>query len=142
MQQFLDNIRRVFIFSNQYQRHSKNRNEIVHYIHELGTDNILRVADDLINSQNIEDNENDHPRKTSSKYRKMSRKNLNERYINKKMHEYFSKQLEKDNSIDREKSNSRSVDKNITSHFEGYLRVKYIREIHHFTLDLPKRSNT
>ena len=91
MQQFLDNIRRVFIFSNQYQRHSKNRNEIVHYIHELGTDNILRVADDLINSQNIEDNENDHPRKTSSKYIKISRKNLNEGYINKKMHEYFRK---------------------------------------------------
>ena len=55
----------------------------MYYIHESGTDNILRVADDLINSQNIEDNENDHPRKTSSKYVKMNRKNLNEKYINK-----------------------------------------------------------
>ena len=67
----------------QYQKHSKNRNEIVHYIHESGTDNILRVADDLIKSQNIEDNENDHPRKISSKYVKMNRKNLTEKYINK-----------------------------------------------------------
>ena len=71
------------VAQRQYQTHSKNRNEIVYYIHELGTDNILRVADDLINSQNIEDNENDHPRKTSSKYVKMNRKNLNEKYINK-----------------------------------------------------------
>ena len=37
--------------------HSKNRNEIMHYIHESETDNILRVPNDLINSQNIEDNE-------------------------------------------------------------------------------------
>ena len=36
------------------------------------------------------------------------------------MHRYFRKQLEKDNNIDREKSNLRSIDKNMTSHFEGY----------------------
>ena len=47
---------------------SKNRNEIMHYIHESETDNILRVTNDLINSQNIEDNENDHSQKISSKY--------------------------------------------------------------------------
>ena len=39
----------------QHLTHSKNRNEIMHYIHELETD-ILRVANDLISSQNIEDN--------------------------------------------------------------------------------------
>ena len=64
----------------------------MHYIHESETDNILRVANDLINSQNIEDNENDHLQKLSSKYVKMSCKNLNDRYI---MHGYFGKQLEK-----------------------------------------------
>ena len=32
----------------------------MHYIHESETDNIL-TAEDLINSQDIEDNENDHP---------------------------------------------------------------------------------
>ena len=67
----------------------------MHYIHESETDNILRVANYLINSQNIEDNENDHLQKLSSKYVKMSCKNLNDRYINKKMHGYFGKQLEK-----------------------------------------------
>ena len=67
----------------------------MHYIHESETDNILRVANDLINSQNIEDHENDHLQKLSSKYVKMSCKNLNDRYINKKMHGYFGKQLEK-----------------------------------------------
>ena len=114
------------VAQRQYQPHSKNRNEIVYYIHESGTDNILRVADDLINSQNIE---NDHLRKISSKYVKMSRKNLNERYINKKMHGYFRKQLEKDNNIDREKSNSRPIDKNMTSHFEGYNLAKHAQEL-------------
>ena len=54
----------------------KNGNEIMHYIHESETDNILRVANDLINSQNIEDNKNDHLQKLSSKYVKMSCKTL------------------------------------------------------------------
>ena len=40
----------------------------MHYLHLSETDNILRVAHDLINSQSIEDNENEHPRKISSKY--------------------------------------------------------------------------
>ena len=43
--------------------HSKNRNEIMNYIHEAETDNILRVANDLIDSRNIEGNENDHQQK-------------------------------------------------------------------------------
>ena len=64
----------------QHLTHSKNRNKIIHYIHESEIDNILRVANNLINSQNIEDNKNDHPRKISSKYVKMNRKNLNGRY--------------------------------------------------------------
>ena len=89
-------------------------------IHESETHNILRVANDLINSQNIKDNENDHPQKISRKYVKLSHKNLNDRYISKKMHGYFRKQLEKDNNIDMEKSNSRSVNKNMASHFEVY----------------------
>ena len=60
----------------------------MHYFHKSETDSILRVATNLINSQNIEDNENDHPQKISSKYVKMSRKNLNERYISKEMHDF------------------------------------------------------
>ena len=53
----------------------------------------------------------------------MSCKNLNDRYINKKMHGYFGKQLEKDNNIDTGKSNSRTTIKNI-AHFEGqYLAI-------------------
>ena len=54
---------------------------------------------------------------------KIRRENLNERYINKKMHGYFRKQLENDNNSDMEKSNSRSYNKNMTSHFEGYYSV-------------------
>ena len=50
----------------------------------------------------------------------MSHRNLNDRYINKKMHGYFRKQLEKDNNINKEKSNSRSINKNMMSHFKGY----------------------
>ena len=60
----------------------------MHYFHKSETDSILRVATNLINSQNIEDNENDHPQKISSKYVKMNRKNLNERYISKEMHDF------------------------------------------------------
>ena len=64
----------------------------MHYIHKSETDNILRVATNLINSQNIEDTKNDHPQKISSKYVKMSRKNLNERYISKEMHDFKLRQ--------------------------------------------------
>ena len=97
-----------FIFCAVHLTHCKNKNETMHYIHESETD-ILRVAKGLINSQIIKDNKNHHSRKISSKYVKMSRKKLNERYNNKKMHVYFRKQLERDNNIDMEKSNSRSI---------------------------------
>ena len=54
----------------------------------------------------------------------MSGRNLNDGYINKKMHGYFRKQLEKDNNINKEKSNLRSINKNMMSHFEGsYLAI-------------------
>ena len=92
----------------QHLTQSKNRNEIMHCIHESETD-ILRTANGLINNQNIEDNENDHLQKMSSKYVKMSRRNLNDRYINNKMYGYFRKQLEKGNNIAMEKSNSRLI---------------------------------
>ena len=36
------------------------------------------------------------------------------------MQGYFRKKIEKDNRIDMEKSNSRSINKNMKSHFEGY----------------------
>ena len=45
----------------QHLMHSKNRSEVIYYIHESERDNILRLANDLINSQNIDDNENDNP---------------------------------------------------------------------------------
>ena len=111
------------------QHLTHNRNEIMHYINKSETVNILRVANDLMNRQNIEDNENDHPRKISSKYVKMSRKNPNDRYINKKMHGHFREQLEKNNNINMEKSNSRSVNKNMTSHFEGYYSAIHDQEL-------------
>ena len=63
----------------------------MHYIPESEIDSILRVANGLINNQIIEDNEHDHPQQISRKYVKMSLKNLNERYINKKFRGYFRK---------------------------------------------------
>ena len=44
----------------------------------------------------------------------MNRKNLNDRYINKKMHGYYRKQLEKDNNIDMENRKSTSINKKIS----------------------------
>ena len=44
----------------------------------------------------------------------MSRKNLNDRYINKKMDRCYRKQLEKYNNIDMEKSKSTSINKDIS----------------------------
>ena len=38
----------------------------MHYIYELETNNILRVANGLINSQNIDDIENDCPQKKAA----------------------------------------------------------------------------
>ena len=60
----------------------------------------------------------------SSKYVKMSSKNLNERYINKKMHGYFRKQLEKTII-----STWRSINKNMASHFEGYFSVIHDQKV-------------
>ena len=45
------------------------------------------------------------------------------------MHGYFRKQLEKDNNIDTEKSNSRSINKNMMTHFEGYYSAIHDQEL-------------
>lgn len=58
----------------------------------------------------------------------MSRKSLNETYINKKMHGYFRKQLERDNNTDMAKGNSRSINKNMTLHFEAYYSAIHDQE--------------
>ena len=101
----------------------------MHYIPESEIDSILRVANGLINNQIIEHNEHDHPQKISRKYVKMSRKNHNERYINKKIRGYFRKWLEKDNNINMEKSNLSSVNKNMTSHYEDYYSALHDQEL-------------
>ena len=44
------------------------------------------------------------------------------------MHEYFRKELEKDNNVNMEKSNSRSINKNMTSHFESYYSAIHDQE--------------
>ena len=59
----------------------------------------------------------------------MSRKKLNQRYIKNKMDGHFRKKLEKDNIIDMGKSNSRSTNKNMTSHFEGYYSAMHDQEL-------------
>ena len=41
----------------------------------------------------------------------------------------FRKQLEKDNNIDMEKSNSRAVNTNMTSHFEVYYSAIHDQEL-------------
>ena len=45
------------------------------------------------------------------------------------MQGYFRKQLEKENNIDMEKSNSRSINKNMASHFGGYYSAIHDQEL-------------
>ena len=106
------------------------------YINEKGTNDILRVGQELLQKYNILSNPSEPPKSVSRKFTKADQSSKRDNFVQKPLHGYFYTQIDKDNNIDKQQSLPWTNDRFITSELEGFelgtiteqeLRTKYIR---------------
>lgn len=78
--------------------------------------NIARTCRFLIEVHQLLDDDEKMPKKVNSQVVKVSSNKLKERFTNQKVHRFLGKQLQKDTNINTDKSNARTVNKDLTSH--------------------------
>ena len=118
---------------------STNRNKYITKVIQHEQDRLMRVADELINRNDIDLNDECTPRQISQKYLQVCIKQRKECFVAKPMHGYITKQTEKQNEIDQEMTKSWTSNKYLTSHFEGYAFAINEQEIN--TKDLQYRRD-
>ena len=123
----------------QHLLRSSERNHYITKVIQHEQDRILRVADELLKSANIDQNAECTPRQISQKYLKTCIQHRKERFLAKPMHGYVTKQTENQIDVDQEMSKSWTSNKYITSHFEGYAFAIKEQEIN--TKDLQYRRD-
>ena len=110
-------------------------NSSLEYIYEKEADDILRVGQELLQKYNIVSNPNEPPKSVSRKFTKADQTSKRDNFVQKPLHGYFYKQMDKDDNIDKQQSLAWKKDRFITSDLEGYkstvneqeLPTKYIR---------------
>ena len=104
-------------------------------IYEKETNDILRAGHELLQKYNILSNPNEPPKSVSRKFTKADQTSKRDNFVQKPLHGYFYKQMDKDDNIDKQQSLALTKDRFITSDLEGYmgtiteqeLPTKYIR---------------
>ena len=107
----------------QHLRQSRERSDILTCVYESEETNIVRLANELLQNHEIHDNHDETAQAVSKKYIINKQKQLINNCTSKKMHGYFFKKLQNDETIEKNVSNSRSTYNTITSHFEGYINA-------------------
>ena len=105
----------------QYLIKNLHRNSVLEYIYEKETNDILRVGQELLQKYNILSNPNEPPKSVSRKFTKADQSSKRDNFVQEPLHEYFYKQMDKDNNIDKEQSLAWTKDRFITSDLEGYM---------------------
>ena len=105
------------------------RNNIMRHVTECKQSSIIRVGNELLTNKNITENPDEKPKSLNKKYTAEKTKEHERNHINKKMHGYFQKKLQKHENIDIKGSQLRLRTKQMTSHFEGYLGAIQDQEI-------------
>ena len=113
----------------QHLLRNKSRNAILTYICNKENNEIVRVGKEIVMKYEMVDNIEDALKQMSKRYFVKQRKDLEKRYTEKVMHGYFKRKLENNEIIDLKSSLSQSIDKKMTSHFEGYLSAIHDQEI-------------
>ena len=107
----------------QYSRQPPERSDILTCVYESEETNIFRLGNELLQSHEIQDNHDETAKAVRKKYIINKQKQLVNNFTSKKMHGYFFKKLQNDETIEKNVSNSRSAYNTITSHFEGYINA-------------------
>ena len=78
---------------------------------------IIAVRQYLIENRNIVSNPNNPPKSATKPHQTSKR----EYFVQKPLHGFFYKQIDKDNNIDKQQSLAWTKDRSITSDLEGYM---------------------
>ena len=81
-----------------------HRNNSFEYIYEKEANDILRVGQELLQKYNIVSNPNEPSKSVSRKFTKVDQTSKCEDFVQKSLHGYFYKQMDKDNNIDIQQS--------------------------------------
>ena len=119
---------RIISLRQQLLRNS-NRNEILGYVIECDQAYIIRVGNELLINNDINETPDAKPKSLSKKYAKAKVNEHEQQYINKKIHGCHYRKLQQNDNIDISVSQQRSGTKQITSQFEGYLGAIQDQEI-------------
>ena len=113
----------------QHLLRNDSRNNLIQYIANSEEQDIIRVGKEPLNLQHINDDINKQPRLISKTFTKSKNLQHEQNYTNKKMYGYFYKKLINNDKIDQKLSCSRTKNRCMTSHFEGYLAAIRDQEI-------------
>ena len=105
----------------QYLIKDLHRNSVLDYIYQKETNDILRVAQKLLQKYNILSNPNEPPKSVSRKFTKADQTSKRDNFVQKPLHGYFYKQMDKDDNIDTQQSLVWAKDRFITSDLERYM---------------------
>ena len=72
------------------------------YIYEKETNGILRAVQELLQKYNILSNPNEPPKSVSRKFTKADQTSERDNFVQKPLHGYFYKQIDKDDNIDKQ----------------------------------------
>ena len=113
----------------QHLNRNRNRNQIMQYLYDQESSEVMRVGKELLNKYNIDDNETTVPKSMSKQFIQSKQKQHQATYSKKSMHGYFYKQLSNDPKIDIKASNARPINKRTSSHFESYITAIHDQEL-------------
>ena len=105
----------------QHLENNKSRSAIMEKMNENKTEKCIRVGNELLAKINITSEQNELPRSLRQKYLVERNKEHLLAYEEKEVHSYYYKKLKNDGEIDIKASLSWTLDKNISSEFEGYV---------------------
>ena len=112
----------------QHLEQQKTRNDIMQKVYQNESTNIIRVANELIQKHDVENDTIITPRQISQEYAKKIQIENRSNYHQKVMHGYISRKNNNDSKIDLKKSLSWTCDKYLTSEFEAYAYAFAIQE--------------
>ena len=99
------------------------------YIYKKETNDTLRVGQVLLQKYNILSNPNEPPKSVSRKFAKADQTLERDNFVQKPLHGYFYKQIDKDDNIDKQQSLAWTKGRFITSDLEGYMRATTEQEL-------------
>ena len=88
----------------QYLIKNLHRNSVLEYIYEKKTNSLLRVGQEILQKYNILSNPNGPPKSFSRKFTKADQTSKRDNFVQKPLHGYFYKQMDKDDNIDKQQS--------------------------------------